>query len=403
VKTPRILEPLRHRDFRLLWTGQTLTLLGSFVSQVAYPFQIFQLGGSAIELGALASIFTGSSLVFLLLGGAIADRVPRRRLIVITELASGLISGSIALLGYAGALQIWHLYVAVALFGAATSFSVPAIGALIPELVPEEILVPGNAIRGMSRQASRTGGPVIGGLLVALAGPAAAFAFDALTFFVSGLAVMLIRARPIVVPKPSTSILADIREGFAFVFATQWLWVTIFGWSLINAGFIGAFVVGLPLLVTETLGLGAVAFGFITAAMGVGEAVGAALISQLRVRRVGLAIYLFGVMSGVGLLLYGLVPTLPGALIAGWILGFSFVCFGVLWESALQRHVPRQMLGRVTSVDWFGGSLFGPIAPIAGALIAQAYGPPALFIVAGMVAIILILLGLALPSIRRLE
>jgi DHA3 family tetracycline resistance protein-like MFS transporter len=403
VRLPRVLEPLRHRDFRLLWTGQTLTLLGSFVSNVAYPFQILQLGGSAIELGALASIYTGSTLVFLLLGGAIADRVPRRMLIVITELASGLISGAIALLGYAGALQIWHLYVAVALFGAATSFSVPAIGALIPELVPEEILVPGNAIRGLSRQASRTGGPVIGGLLVALSGPAAAFAFDALTFFVSALAVMFIRARPILPSKPATSVFADIREGFAFVFATQWLWVTIFGWSLINAGFISAFVVGLPLLVTKTLGLGAVAFGFITAAMGVGEAVGAALIGQVRVRRTGLAIYLFGVMSGVGLLVYGLVPTLPGALIAGWMLGFSFVCFGVLWESALQRHVPRQMLGRVTSVDWFGGSLLGPIAPIAGALISQAYGPPALFILAGTVATVLTLLGLALPSIRRLE
>jgi MFS family permease len=401
VKAPRILEPLRHRDFRLLWTGQTLTLLGSFVSQVAYPFQIFQLGGSAIELGALASVFTGSSLVFLLLGGAIADRVPRRMLIIIAELASGLASGVIALLGYTGALQIWHLYVAVALFGAATSFSVPAIGALIPELVPEEILVPGNAIRGLSRQASRTGGPIIGGLLVALAGPAAAFAFDALTFFVS--AVMFIRARPIVVSKASTSIVADIREGFAFVFATQWLCVTIFGWGLINAAFIAAFVVGLPLLVTETLGMGAVAFGFITAAMGLGEAVGAALISQVRVRRAGLAMYLFGVMSGVGLLVYGLVPTLPGALIAGWILGFSFVCFGVLWESALQRHVPRQMLGRVTSVDWFGGGLLGPVAPIAGALISQAYGPPALFIVAGTIATVLTVLGLALPSIRRLE
>jgi MFS family permease len=403
VKAPRILEPLRHRDFRLLWTGQTLTLLGSFVSQVAYPFQIFQLGGSAIELGALASVYTGSSLVFLLLGGAIADRVPRRMLIVVTELASGLISGSVALLGYAGALQIWHLYVAVALFGAATSFSVPAIGALIPELVPEEILIPGNAIRGMSRQASRTGGPIIGGLLVAFAGPAAAFAFDALTFLASALVVMFIRARPIVVSQSSTSIVADIREGFAFVFATQWLWVTIFGWSLINAAFIAAFVVGLPLLVTETLGLGAVAFGFITAAMGFGEAVGGALIGQVRIRRTGLAIYLFGVMSGVGLLIYGLVPTLPGALVAGWILGFSFVCFGVLWESALQRHVPRQMLGRVTSVDWFGGGLLGPVAPIAGAVISAAYGAPALFIVAGTVATILTLLGLALPSIRRLE
>ncbi|HEV8654769.1 MAG TPA: MFS transporter [Candidatus Limnocylindria bacterium] len=403
MKAPRIFLPLRHRDFRLLWSGQTLTLLGSFVSQVAYPFQILQLGGSAIELGALASIFTAASLVFLLLGGAIADRVPRRTLIIVTELGSGVITAVVSLLGYSGTLQIWHLYVAVALFGAAVSFSAPAIGAMIPELVPEEILVPGNAVRGLSRQASRTGGPVIGGLLVATAGPPAAFAFDALTFFVSAVAVWLIRARPIVAPKAATSILAEIREGLAFVFATQWLWVTIFGWSLINAGFIGAFVVGLPLLVTDVLRAGAVTFGFITAAMGAGEALGAAIIGQLRIRRAGVAIYLFGAGGGAGLLIFGLVPTLPGALVAGLLIGFSFVCLGVLWESALQRHVPRQMLGRVTSVDWFGGTLLGPIAPIAAALITDAYGPPTLFIVAGCIATALSLLGLVLPSIRRLE
>lgn len=399
---PRVLEPLRHRDFRLLWTGQTLTLLGSFVSQVAYPFQILQLGGSAIELGTLASIFTAASLVFLLLGGAIADRVPRRTLIVTTELASGVVTAMVSLLGYAGALQIWHLYIAVALFGSAVSFSGPAIGAMIPELVPEEILVPGNAVRGLSRQAARTGGPVIGGLLVAAVGPPAAFAFDALTFFVSAVAVMFIRARPIVATARA-SIFAEIREGLAFVFATEWLWVTIFGWSLVNAAFIGAFVVGLPLLVTDVLRAGAATFGFITAAMGIGEAVGAAVIGQLRIRRAGLAMYAFAVVSGVGLLVYGLVPTLAGALAAGWIIGFSFVCFGVLWESALQRHVPRQMLGRVTSVDWFGGTLLGPIAPLGAALITQAYGPPALFIVAGAIATAIALFGLLLPSIRRLE
>ena len=146
MRLPRIVEPLRHRDFRLLWTGQTLTLLGSFVSYVAYPFQILQLGGSALELGALVSIFTGASLVFLLIGGAVADRVARRTLIVVTELGSGVTVGVIAILGFAGALQIWHLYVTYAIFGAATAFSVPALGAIIPELVPEEILVAGNAV-----------------------------------------------------------------------------------------------------------------------------------------------------------------------------------------------------------------------------------------------------------------
>ena len=148
MRLPRIVQPLRHRDFRLLWTGQTLTLLGSFVSYVAYPFQILQLGGSALELGALVSIFTGASLVFLLIGGAVADRVARRTLIVVTELGSGVTIGVVAILGFAGALQIWHLYVTYAIFGAATAFSVPALGAIIPELVPEEILVAGNAVQG---------------------------------------------------------------------------------------------------------------------------------------------------------------------------------------------------------------------------------------------------------------
>ena len=274
MRLPRIVEPLRHRDFRLLWTGQTLTLLGSFVSNIAYPFQVLQLGGSPLELGILVSAYTGASLVFLLIGGAVADRVPRRILIIVTELASGITVGIMAILGFAGTLQIWHLYVTYALFGAASAFSVPALGAIIPELVPEEILIAGNAVQGLSRQGARVGGPIVGGLLVATAGPAAAFAFDAVTFFLSAGAVALTRARPLV-SEARRSILGEIREGFAFVFSVQWLWVTIFGWALIVAAFIGAMAVALPLLVTTVLGGGAEMYGFISAAIGVGEAIGA--------------------------------------------------------------------------------------------------------------------------------
>jgi DHA3 family tetracycline resistance protein-like MFS transporter len=270
MRLPRIVEPLRHRDFRLLWTGQTLTLLGTFVSNIAYPFQILQLGGSALELGTLVSLYAGSSLVFLLIGGAVADRVPRRTLIVVTEFGGGVIIGVVAILGFAGAVEIWHLYVTYALFGAASAFSVPALGAIIPELVPEEILVPGNAVQGLSRQGARIGGPIVGGLLVATAGPPAAFAFDALTFFLSAGAVALTRARPLAA-EVRRSILGEIREGIGFVFSVQWLWVTIFGWSLIVAAFIGAVVVALPLLVTTVLGGGAETYGFISAAVGVGE------------------------------------------------------------------------------------------------------------------------------------
>jgi MFS family permease len=402
MRLPRIVEPLRHRDFRLLWTGQTLTLLGSVVSNIAYPFQVLQLGGSALELGVLVSMFTGSTLVFLLVGGAVADRVPRRRLIVITELGSGVAVAIVAILGFSGALQIWHLYVSYAWLGAATAFSVPALGAIIPELVPEEILVPSNAVQGLSRQGARIGGPIIGGLLVAAAGPSAAFAFDAASFFLSAGAVALTRARPSV-GAIGKSILKEIGEGLIFVFSVQWLWVTIFGWSLIAAAFIGALAVALPLLVTNVLGGGAVTYGIISAAIGVGEAIGATGIAQVHIRRTGLVMYLFSTVGGVALLLYGLVPTVPGALAAGVIQGLSFACFGVLWVTAMQVHVPRRLLGRVTSVDWFGGSLLAPIAPVAAAFLADSQGPAIVFIVAGVVTVVLTLAALLLPSIRDLE
>ena len=402
MRLPRIAEPLRHRDFRLLWVGQTLTLLGSFISQVALPFQILDLGGSALELGTITSVFAVANLVFLLFGGAIADRVSRRALIVATELASGFVTAVIAGLGLAGRLELWHLYVLAASFGATTAFNIPALGAIIPELVPEDILVAGNALRGLSRQAARVSGPVVGGIIVSLAGPPVAFAFNATTFLLSAAVVWLTRPRPIDV-RPRSSLLAEIREGFAFVFSVEWLWVTIFGFSIIVAGFIGAFGVGLPLLVTEVLRAGAPTFGLITAAMGVGEAAGAGLMGQIRIRRAGIAMYLFAALGGVALLVYGLVPSVPGALAASVILGLSFVSFGVLWESALQRHVPRALLGRVTSVDWFGGNLLGPVAPLGAALIANAYGPAAVFLVGGAIATGLCLAALALPSIRRLE
>jgi DHA3 family tetracycline resistance protein-like MFS transporter len=328
--------------------------------------------------------------------------VPRRTLIIVTELASGLTVGAMAILGFVGALQMWHLYVSAAFFGAASAFSVPALGAIIPELVPEEILAAGNAVQGLSRQSARVGGPIVGGVLVATAGPSAAFAFDAVTFFLSAGAVALTRARPLV-SETQRSILRDIREGVAFVFSVQWLWVTIFGWSLIVAAFIGAMAVGLPLLVTTVLGGGAEMYGLISAAVGVGEAIGATGIAQVRIRRTGLVIYLFGALSGVAFFIYGLVPNVPGALLASAIQGLSFACFGILWVTALQVHVPRRLLGRVTSVDYFGGTLLAPIAPIGAAFLAQSQGPAFVFLVAGAITIVLMLAALLLPSIRDLE
>lgn len=402
MRLPIVLVPLRHRDFRLLWAGQTVSILGNFIYGVALPFQILALGGSALQLGIGASITSVAMIVSLLVAGALVDRLPRRRVILVSDVASAFVTAVIAVLGFTGALRIEHLYIASAFFGVAFSFVGPAISAIIPELIPQDILVPGNAVRGLSRQVAQVGGPVIGGAIVAFAGPPMAFAVDAASFVVSFCAVWLVAARssgaPVTVP-----FLRHIRDGLAFTFSVPWLWVTIFLWAFINMAMSGPFVVGLPLLVRDTLGGDAGTFGLIVAAMGVGEVVGTFTISQLRVRRVGLAIYAWAILAAATRIVLGLVPELPVILLMFAIGGLSVVGFGVLWESALQRHVPRDMLGRVVSIDWFGAVLMGPVAPVVFAGIVEAIGPAPSFVVGGVAAIVMLIPPLAIRSIRELE
>lgn len=402
MRLPAVLLPLRHRDFRLLWAGQTVSILGNFIYGVALPFQILALGGSALQLGIGASITSIAMILSLLVAGALVDRLPRRRVILVSDFASGIVTAIVAVLGVTGALRIEHLYVAGAFFGIAFSFVGPAITAMIPELIPEDVLVPGNAVRGLSRQIATVSGPVIGGAIVAFSGPPMAFAIDAATFFVSFAAVSLVaagaRQAPIAVP-----FVRQIRDGLAFTFSVPWLWMTIFLWAFVNMAESGPFIVALPLLVRDVLFGDARTYGAIVAAMGIGEVIGTFTISQLHVRRVGLVIYAWALLSAVALLVLGLVPVLPVILTMFAIRGLSFVGFGVLWESALQRHVPREMLGRVASIDWFGAVLLGPVAPVVFAEIVNVAGPSTSFVVGGVMAIVLLVPALAVRSIRELE
>ena len=252
MNLPRVLEPLRHRDFRLLWTGQTVSSLGNSFNFVAIPFQILALGGGALELGLTAAIGSATTLVALLISGAIVDRVPRRTVILTSDLASGFVVSIVAVLGFAGSLRIEHLYAASAIIGVTVAFFGPAMTAIIPELVPPDILQAGNAVRGLSRQLGRLGGPVLGGVIVAVAGPPIAFALDAASFFLS-FALLSFARPPRREPPGSAALLEQVRAGFAFTFSLPWLWTTILLFALINVAFFGPLTVALPLLVRDVL------------------------------------------------------------------------------------------------------------------------------------------------------
>lgn len=403
MRLPAILEPLRHRDFRLLWIGQTSSRLGDSAYFVALPLQVLAIGGSPLQLGIVFSLSAVSRIALLLVGGSVVDRLPRRQVLIATDLAEGIIVAAIAVLGFTGRLQVEHLYLTAILFGASGAFFTPALSAIIPELVPSEILISGNALRGFSRQAGIIVGPVLAGVLIALSGPPAAFAFDAATFGVSLVALLLISSRPARAAREGSSLLAEIKEGWSYTFSVPWLWITIFGFALINAAVVGPMVIGLPILVVDELHANQSVYGLLVAAMGVGEVIGAVVTAQVRRGRSGTVMYLYVFVEGIAVALFATLAPIPLLLVLAGVVGYGVMSFTVLWESALQQHVPRELLGRVTSIDYFGAILMGPITPIAAALLVAAIGPPALFLWGGLIASALCLAAITLPSIRQLR
>ena len=401
MRAPAVLRPLAHRDFALLWSGQAFSTVGNFVAQVAFPWQVLQLTGSAVQVGIVIAISIATNVVFLLFGGVLVDRLPRRRVLLVSDFTSGVVMGAVALLGATGELRIEHLYVASAIGGAVGAFFLPAFTAILPELVPEDVLVAGNALRGFSRQAGRLFGPVLGGVLITISGPSLAFAFDAVTFFVSFLALVAMRPAQGIMTAPR-AFMTELREGLAFVLSVPWIWVTIALFGVINTFLVGANAVGLPVLLREVLAVDATTFGLVYASQGLGEIAGGLLVGQVRIRRTGIAMYAFSALGGAGMLLLAteqLVAVVASAIL--W--GLSAVGFGVLWETSLQRHVPRGLLGRVSSVDWFGSIALAPLGPlVAGALIV-AIGPPPFFVAGGLAMLAGSAIAILVPSIRRLE
>jgi DHA3 family tetracycline resistance protein-like MFS transporter len=402
VKLPAVLVPLRHRDFRLLLTGQTVSSFGNSISNVAVPFQLLALGASPLQLGITIAIETVTAVAFLLLGGAVADRIQRRTGILASDALAGCVLATVAALSVSGALRIEHLYVAAAALGAAQAFLSPAFSAIIAELVPADILRAGNAARLLSRSAARIAGPTVGGLVVAFVSPAAAFGIDALTFLFS-FGTLLLAHPDKRTAAPSTSIVADIREGFGYVVRYRWLWTTTIYFMLVNIAYAGQSGVMTPLLVRDTLAGDARVFGFVNSAYGVGTIVAGIVVAQLAARRPGRVMFAFEMLAALGVLAIGLVPTLPVVLLAMVVMGVALASSTVIWQSLLQRLVPTHVLGRVTSIDLLGNSVINPLAPLIAAALIGPIGPPGTFLIAGIYAVVLVTIAVIASPLRDMD
>jgi MFS family permease len=398
---PRLLVPLRHRDFRLLWTGQTVSSFGNSVQGVAMPFQLLALGASPLQLAIAVALNTVTSVAFLLVGGVIADRLPRRTLIIASDLVGGVVVAVVALLSAGGRLRIEHVYVASVALGAADAFLRPAYTAIIADLVPGDVLRAGNAARLLGRSLARIAGPTVGGVAVVLAGPALAFGINALTFFFSFATLMLARPPRRVLP-PSVSLVRDVREGFGYVLSVPWLWTTNLYFMLVNVAFAGQSVMT-ALLVRDVLRGDAQTYGVINSAYGVGTILASIAIAQLAVRRPGRLMFVFEVLACASVLAIGLVSVLPAVVVFMAVAGAGLASSTVVWEAMLQRHVPERMLGRVSSIDLLGNSLINPVGPIAAAALIGSIGPSGTFVVAGAYGLALASIALVASPLRQID
>jgi MFS family permease len=368
----RVRALLLHREFRLLFAGQTASAIGDQVVRVALALYVTQIG-SPTDVGIVLAANTVPLLVFLLLGGVWADRLPRHRLMLAADGTRGALHALLAVLILTGTVEIWHIVLIEACFGSAEAFFRPAYTGLIPQTVPPEQLQPAKAATGLVETIASFIGPALATALVIGVGGGWAFAVDAATFAVS--AAFLIPMRPqrrgdAVAP---TTLLADLREGWAAVRGRPWVWMTIAAFSVEIMCSYALFQTLGPTIAATAHG-GRAVFGVLAAVLGAGTFVGALVGFRWRPRnpvRVGIG---FVLLSPIGTGLFALGA--PLALLVPLYLaaGAGIALFLVWWETRLAQRIPPHLISRVTSYDWLGSLGLMPIGFIAAGPLAAAFG-----------------------------
>jgi MFS family permease len=401
-----LLKSLKHRPFALLWSGQTISRLGDSLYSVALAWWVLEKTGSATAMGTVLIFSFTPMLLFLLIGGVAVDRFPRLRVMLISDLLRGLVTTIVAALAFSHTLELWHVYVASTAFGFVRAFFEPAYSATIPDIMPRDNLSSANSLTSLSRDITGVAGPAIGATIVAFGGTPAAFGLDALSFFISALCIMPLP--PLPMPDRgdtrSSNVFHDLRAGLTTVFASPWLWITIAIFSLVNITAGGPRVVALPFLVNDTLHADVGTLGLFYSMESIGLVIGSLWLGrQTHLRRRGLIAYGASLISGLSLLAIGLPIGFFGIVLALLIHGLSISFFSLVWTNTLQEMVPREMMGRVVSVDMLGSYVLLPVGYGIAGWATDLVGAPMVFVIGGALTAILIALGLAHPAIRRLD
>ena len=384
------LRPLRYRDFRLLWTGLAVSLAGDGMWLVALAWQVIELDGGPVQLSLVATAYSIGLIGLMLPAGVIADRLPRRTVMLSADILRAAAVAAVAALSLSGVLELWHLALASGLVGIGEAFFIPSYTALVPQLLPEEEILAANGLEGMVRPlAQQAIGPALGGLAVALLDPGLAIGMSAAAFLFSAgcLALMRVDSRPVRSAEEAPSAFSDLREGVAYVRRTPWLWATLTFAFIAVFFFVGPFEVLTPFVITDQVGGGSVEYGILLATFGLGSAIGALGISSRPLPRLYLTVMLW--VWGLGLLplaLFGFATELWILLVVAIVVGVTEGIGTVIWGTLLQRRVPDALRGRVSSLDFFLSLALLPASMALAGPAAEAFGLTAVFVAAAVVS-----------------
>ena len=380
---------MRHANYRRFWFGQIGSLVGAWMQSVALPWLVLQLGGSPLQLGLVMAFMFGPSLFLAPLGGVLADRVDKRRALLVVNVVAMMQATTLFVLAATGAVEIWHVYLLALVAGFVNAVEMPVRQSFVAELVPREDLVNAIALSSTSFNLSRVIGPAIAGVTIAAFGVASNFGVNALSYLSVIVGLLLIRTDALHrVPRPAVlpSVRASLAEGLRYARATP----TVL-WPLVLLGGVAALAMNfqtlLPIFSRDALGFDSGGYGALFAAMGAGSLAGSLMLAFATSQR-PLVKLIVGGGAAFLVMLFALgfvqTPSMAFALVIG--IGFASMLMVNTINVTIQNSIPDALRGRVMSlyVTVFAGS--APIGGLLAGAMAQAWGAPVAFSVGAVLA-----------------
>ncbi|MFE4635642.1 MFS transporter [Streptomyces sp. NPDC056773] len=389
------------RNYTLLTGAAVITNLGSHGALIATAFAVVQAGGSAGDVGLVAAARTLPLVLFLLIGGAVADRIPRHHVMVAANALNGVSQAVFAFLVLTGDPQLWQMMLLTALCGTGTAFFNPAAEGMLMATVSGSQATRAFALFRMAMNGAGVGGAALGGAMVAFMGPGWVLAVDAAAFAAAGALRAFLDVSHTAERAPGGGLLADLREGWAEFRSRPWLWSIVLQFSVVVAVVGAAEAVYGPLVAVEQLG-GAAPWGVALAFFGLGTIGGAVLTMVWKPRRMLLVATLC--MFPSALPAAGLAVPLPvwGLCVAMLVSGVGIEIFAVNWMTTMHQEIPEEMFSRVSAYDWFGSLSMLPLATAVAGPVESAIGRTSALWGCAALVIIATAAVLLVPDVRRM-